>query len=91
MDASELGWLTVGHTALVGIAVVVACLAVGFGAFLGVGFGAFLGVGFGAFLAALPRLFLSLSVQIALAGWAAVQNFGGILTGSATDVGPARS
>ena len=79
LDAAELSWLTVGHTALVGIAVAVACLAVGFGVFLG--------VGFGAFLAALPRLFLSLSVLIALTGWVAVQNLGGILTGSATDVG----
>jgi hypothetical protein len=79
MDASELGWLTVGHTAIVGIAVAVACLAVGFGVFLG--------VGFGTFLAALPRLFLSLGALIALAGWVAVENLGGILTGSTTDVG----
>lgn len=79
LDAAELGWLTVGHTTLVGIAVAVACL--------GVGFGVFLGVGFGVFLAALPRLFLPLGVLIALAGWVAVQNLGGILTGSATDVG----
>src|SRR6266516_4055965 len=79
MDAAELGWLTVGHTTIVGIAMAVACLAVGFGVFLGVGFGAFLG--------ALPRLFLSLGVLIALAGWVAVQNLGGILTGSTSDVG----
>jgi len=79
LDAAELGWLTVGHTTMLGIAVAVACLAVGFGVFLG--------AGFGAFLAALPRLFLSLGVLIALAVWVAVQNLGGILTGSAADVG----
>ncbi len=47
LDASELGWLTVGHATMLGIAVAVACLAVGFGVFLG--------AGFGALLAALPR------------------------------------
>jgi hypothetical protein len=56
-----------------------ACLAAGFGVFLGAGFGVFLG--------ALPRLFLSLSVLVALTGWVATQNFGGILTGSSSDVG----
>jgi len=79
LDASELRWLTVGHTAILGIGLAVACLAVGFGVFLGAGFGVFLG--------ALPRLFLSLAALIALAGWAAIQNLGGILTGSTTDVG----
>src|ERR1035437_1580692 len=79
MDASELSWLTIGHTTLIGITVAIACLAAGFGVFLAAGFGVFLG--------ALPRLFLSLSVLIALTGWVAMQNFGGILTGSATDVG----
>ncbi len=71
MDSSELGWLTVGNTAILGIAVAVACLAVGFTVFLGV----------------LPRVFLSLGALIAVAGWVAMQNLGGILTGSATDVG----
>jgi hypothetical protein len=71
IDASELGWLTVGNTTILGIAVAVACLAIGFTVFLGL----------------LPRLFLSLGALIALAGWVAMQNFGGILTGSATDVG----
>src|SRR6266851_8598647 len=71
LDASELRWLTVGHATILGIAVAVACLAVGFTVFLG----------------ALPRLFLSLAALIALAGWAAIQNLGGILTGSTTDVG----
>jgi len=70
LDAAELRWLTVGHTTLVGIVVAVACLAVGFAVFLGV----------------LPRLFLSLGVLVALAAWVAVQNLGGILTGSSTDV-----
>jgi hypothetical protein len=79
LDAAELRWLTVGHASMLGIAVAAACLAVGFGVFLGAGFGAFLG--------ALPRLFLSLSVLIALAGWVAMENLGGILTGSTTDVG----
>jgi hypothetical protein len=79
LDASELRWLTVGNTTSFGIAVAVACLAVGFGAFLGAGFGAFLG--------RMPRLFLSLGAVIALAGWVGMQNLGGILTGSATDVG----
>jgi hypothetical protein len=79
LDSAELRWLTVGHTDVVGIAVGVACLAVAFAVFLGAGFGAFLG--------ALPRLFLSLSILIAVAGWVAVQNLGGILTGATTDVG----
>jgi len=71
LDVAELRWLTVGHTDLLGFAVAAACLAVGFAVFLGF----------------LPRLFLSLSALSALAGWVAVQNLGGILTGSATDVG----
>jgi hypothetical protein len=79
LEAAELRWLTVGHTTILGIALAVACLAVGFGVFLAAGFGAFLG--------RLPRLFLSLGALIALAGWVAVQNLGGILTGAATDVG----
>jgi hypothetical protein len=79
LDASGLRWLTVGHATILGIAMAAACLAVGFGVFVAVGFGAFLG--------ALPRLFLALGALIALAGWVAVQNLGGILAGSATDVG----
>ena len=71
LDSSELRWLTVGHTTSLGIAVAVACLAVGFTVFLG----------------ALPRVFLWLSALIALAGWVAMENLGGILTGSTTDVG----
>jgi hypothetical protein len=71
MDASELGWLTVGNTTILGIAVAAACLAIGFTVFLGV----------------LPRVFLPLGALIAVAGWVAMQNLGGILTGSATDVG----
>jgi hypothetical protein len=46
-----------------------------------------LAVGFAVFLGVLCRLFLSLGAVIALAWWVAVQNLGGILTGSATDVG----
>lgn len=71
LDSTELGWLTVGNTTIVGIVVAVACLAVGFAVFLG----------------ALPRLFLPLSIVVAAVGWVAVQNLGGILTGSTTDVG----
>ncbi len=71
VDAAELGWLTVGNTTMLGIVVAVACLVVGFTVFLGF----------------LTRLFLSLSALIALAGWVAMQNLGGILTGSSTDVG----
>ena len=71
LDASELRWLTVGHATILGITVAVACLAVGFTVFLG----------------ALPRLFLSLSLLLALAGWVAMENLGGILTGSSADVG----
>jgi hypothetical protein len=71
LDASELRWLTVGNTTILGITVAVACLAAGFTVFLG----------------ALPRLFLSLSALIALAGWVAMENLGGILTGSTADVG----
>jgi hypothetical protein len=50
-----------------------------------------LAVGFAVFLGVLCRLFLSLGAVIALAWWVAVQNLGGILTGSATDVGTGRS
>jgi hypothetical protein len=71
MDAAELRWLTVGNTSLLGYAVAGACLAIGFMIFLGW----------------LPRLFLSLGILITLTAWAAVENFGGILTGSSTDVG----
>ncbi|MDA8319169.1 MAG: hypothetical protein M0030_05080 [Actinomycetota bacterium] len=71
VDTAELRWLTVGNTSLLGYAVAGACLAIGFMIFLGW----------------LPRLFLSLSILITLAAWAAVENFGGILTGSSTDVG----
>ncbi len=71
LDAAELRGLTVGHATILGITVAVACLAVGFTVFLG----------------ALPRLFLSLTALIALAGWVALENFGGILTGSTADVG----
>jgi len=71
LDAAELRWLTIGNTNMLGFALAAACLAVGFAVFLGF----------------LPRLFLSLSVLIALAAWVAVQNFGGILSGSSTDVG----
>jgi hypothetical protein len=44
-------------------------------------------VGFPVFLDMLPRPFLSLGVLIALAGWVGMQNIGGSLTGSTTDVG----
>jgi hypothetical protein len=71
LDAAELRWLTVGNTSLLGYAVAAACLAIGFVIFLGW----------------LPRLFLSLDILITLAAWAGVENFGGILTGSSTDVG----
>lgn len=71
LDVAELRWLTVGHTNLLGFAVAAACLAIGFLVFLGW----------------LTRLALSLSILIALAAWVAAQNLGGILTGSATDVG----
>jgi len=71
LDSSELSWLTVGHSDILGIAVAVVCLAIGVTVFLG----------------ALPRVFLSMSALIALAGWVAMENLGGILTGSTTDVG----
>jgi len=71
LDAAEQRWLTVGHTSLLGFAVAAACLAIGFMIFLGW----------------LPRLFLSLSVLMTLAVWVGSQNFGGIPTGSSTDVG----
>jgi len=71
LDASELRWLTTGHATILGITVAVACLAAGFTVFLGT----------------LPRLFLSLTALITLAGWVAMENLGGILTGSTSDVG----
>jgi hypothetical protein len=71
LDVAEQRWLTVGHTSLLGFAIAVACLVIGFMVFLGW----------------LPRLVLSLSMLIALAVWVGAQNFGGIFTGSATDVG----
>ena len=71
LDSSELRWLTVRNATVLGITLAVACLAVGFAVFLG----------------ALPRVFLWLSALIALAGWVAMENLGGILTGSTTDVG----
>lgn len=71
VDAAELRWLTVGHTNLIGFAVAAACLVIGFTIFVG----------------ALSRLTLTASILIALAVWVATQNMGGILTGSATDVG----
>ena len=71
LDSSELRWLTVGHSDILGIALAGACLVVGFAVFLGT----------------LPRLFLSVSMLIAVAGWVAVANLGGILTGSTSDVG----
>lgn len=71
VDTAELRWLTVGNTNIVGIAAPAVCLAVAVTVFLGF----------------LTRLFLSLSVLVALAGWVGVRNRGGILTGSATDVG----
>lgn len=71
LDSAELRWLTLGHSNLLGIVVAAACLAAGFTVFLGV----------------VPRLFLTLGALIALAGWVAVENLGGILTGSSTDVG----
>jgi len=71
MDAGVLRWLTVGNTNLLGFAAAAVCLAAGFAVFLG----------------AWPRLFLILAMLLALAGWVVFQNFGGIFTGSATDVG----
>src|SRR5260221_7390764 len=74
LDSAELRWLTVGNTTVLGITLAVTCLAVGFAVFLG----------------ALPRLFLTVSVLIAVATWVAAENLGGILTGPTTDVEPAR-
>ena len=71
MDAAVLSWLTVGHTSLLGFAAAAVCLAVGFGVFLG----------------AWPRVFLALAMLTVLAGWVVFQNFAGIYTGAATDVG----
>jgi hypothetical protein len=71
LDVAEQRWLTVGHTSMLGFAVAGACLVIGFMVFLGW----------------LPRLVLSLSMLIDVAVWAGTQNFGGIFTGSSTDVG----
>jgi hypothetical protein len=71
MDTVELRWLTVSNTNILGIAAVVISLAVAFTVFLGF----------------LPRPFLALSVLVAVVVWVGVQNLGGILSGSATDVG----
>lgn len=71
MDSAVLGWLSVANEQALGFAVAAGCLAVAFAVFLG----------------ALPRVALSLSIVIAIAGWVVFQNFGGILTGSSTDVG----
>jgi len=71
LDSAELRWLTVGNTNLLGFAVAGACLAIGFLVFLGW----------------LPRLMLSISILLALASWFAMENLGGIVTGSSTDVG----
>lgn len=71
MDAAVLSWLTVGHTSLLGFAAAAVCLAAGFGVFLG----------------AWPRVFLALAMLTVLAGWVVFQNFAGIYTGAATDVG----
>ena len=71
LDSSELRWLTVGNTTVLGITLAVACLAVGFAVLLG----------------ALLRLFLTVGVLIAVAGWVATENLNNILTNSTTDVG----
>ncbi len=71
LDSAELHWLTLGHSDVVGIVVAASCLAAGFAVFLGV----------------VPRLCLSLTALIAVTGWVAAENLGGILTGSTTDVG----
>jgi hypothetical protein len=71
MDTGVLGWLTVGNTNMLGFAAAAVCLAAGFAVFLG----------------AWPRLSLILAMLTALAGWVVFQNFAGIYTGSATDVG----
>ena len=71
MDAAVLSWLTVGNTKLLGFAAAAVCLAVGFAVFLG----------------AWPRAFLALAVLLVFAGWVVFQNFAGIYTGAATDVG----
>jgi len=71
MDAAVLSWLTVGHTSLLGFAAAAVCLAAGFGVFLG----------------AWPRVFLALAMLLVFAGWVVFQNFAGIYTGAATDVG----
>ncbi len=71
LDSSELRWLTVRNTTVPGITLAVACLAVGFAVFLGT----------------LPRLFLTVSVLIAVATRVTPENLGGILTGPTADVG----
>jgi ABC-type Fe3+ transport system permease subunit len=49
IDSADLGWLTVGHTMLLGVTVAVVCMAVGCTIFVGV----------------MPRTFLALSMVIA--------------------------
>jgi hypothetical protein len=71
MDDAVLRWLTVGNMNMLGFAAAAVCLAAGFAVFLG----------------AWPRVFLPLAMLTALAGWVVFQNFAGIYTGSATDVG----
>src|SRR2546429_9345961 len=44
-------------------------------------------IGFPVLLGVWPRVFLSLAIGLALAAWVVFQNFGGIYTGAATDVG----
>ncbi len=73
MDTAVLAWMTVGHTNLLGFAAAGVCLAAGFAVFLGTW----------------PRMFLTLAMLLAIAGWVVFQNFAGIYTGAATDVGNA--
>ncbi len=44
-------------------------------------------LGFAVFLSAWPRVFLALAMLLVFAGWVVFQNFAGIYTGAATDVG----
>ena len=44
-------------------------------------------IGFMTFPGWLPRLALSLSIQLILVAWAATQNLGGVLADSSTDAG----
>ncbi len=71
LDSRVLGWLTIGTMTRLGFAVAALCVVIGFTVFLGVW----------------PRVFLSLAIGLALAAWVVFQNFGGIYTGAATDVG----